>query len=251
MFKKLKEFSSKYFEVALVLGYLVALTLFWLIVEFIHKFPFFNQFETDEFVSTITTIFLIVSILFYICYSYHKLRKYNETARKLKERKLSDYLEKYQYYVNLVCEISSRKEYNSITLEEDWCKLFDTSLIELATFYQSNVYFDDFDVAACLLYTLYEKGNGGNLSAFLFDCISPIISEPKIYDIKFILSGELILEEQEESYKRTDLSIPSPDLSKDTVILLIETYLSITSCAHSLSKLSNFLNILYVKSCKD
>lgn len=214
------------------------------------KIPYFNDFDRDNVSYALALAFFLILhlLIFYLS------RKQKKAEKELEEQQLSKYKEKYRYYVNLVQSVLLKTEYKSIALDDTWGKTFERYIKSLArTCKSSQIVFTDFDVASCLfcsLMTVVPRAEK-RICNFAFNCVQPLISEPRAYEVSFLSGGEVYLEETDHS-KKADLSILCSTYGNAWLIAMLESCFYSNSLRHSstLSFISDFFNMLYQRCCR-
>ena len=217
------------------------------------KIPYFNHFDRDNVSYALALAFILILclLIFYLSLKWKKAEK------ELEEQQLSKYKEKYQYYVNLVQSVLLKPEYKSIALDDTWGKTFERYIKSLAhTCKSSQIVFTDFDVASCLFCSLMTavpraEKRKKRICNFAFNCVQPLISEPRAYEVSFLSGGEVYLEETDHS-KKADLSILYSTYGNAWLIAMLGSCFYSNSLRHSstLAFISDFFNMLYQRCCR-
>lgn len=186
--------------------------------------------------------------------NFNLSRKQKKAEKELEEEQLSKYKEKYQYYVNLVQSMLSKPEYKTIVLNDRWVKTFERYIKSLAhTCKSSQIVFTDFDVASCLFCSLMTVARAEKrICNFAFNCVQPLISEPRAYEVSFLSGGEVYLVEETDHSKKADLSILCSTYGNAWLIAMLESCFYFNSLRHSytLTFISDFFNMLYQRCCR-
>lgn len=265
MFKLLDKFNenwnrrirkSQWFYLAMI-GEICAfvfalLGLFYIIASFLVQTTYFSSFSHNDIWATLICILMLFVMGFGMALMIHENKEEKKAKEKLANRTIPDYVEKYQWYVNLVQMQAQKSKYQTITLDEEWVKRFDQNLLGLAKFLTStNFYFTDFNIAACLMYVLTSNNcKGENLYEFVLDCAKAIIAKPKVYEQSYGNGGELVLTFREAFKSTADFSVPDTEVSEQSTLAIIKTYLSQRDGFFDMMQLSSFLGILFIRSSR-
>jgi hypothetical protein len=186
-------------------------------------------------------IFCIETIIFATIYE-------KQEKKKIQNMSEEDYKKKWDEYVNLVNDVIKEKNYERDKLNNDWIQTFDKCIHLLAdNGYLLNRMFNDFDIAACLIYSLtYDKNTDENI-LFSFECAKRIFSEPKEYirDMGYGYKLDLIAI---ETFKKVDICLPDEIITSEVLTTIIRAYF-MQNTENGIIQLSDFLHILYLK-CK-
>ena len=159
-----------------------------------------------------------------------------------------DYEKKWMQYVDLVNEMLDEKKYERNKLNTDWIQTFNQVIYAIATNqYLLRRMFNDFDIAACLVYSLTWDSNNDEDILFAFDCAKKVISEPKEY-IRDLGYGYKLELKVENILQKVNMHIPDETITTESLISIIRTYLT-QKTESGIIQLSDFLHILYLK-CK-
>lgn len=160
-----------------------------------------------------------------------------------------DYKRKWMQYVDLVNEMVDEANYDRNKLNTNWIQIFNQVMHEVST---NNRYLlrrmlNDFDIAACLVYSLTWNNVTDENVLFAFDCAKKIISKPKEYtrDIGYGYKLEL---KTENILQKVNINIPDETITAEALVSIIRAYL-MQKTQSGIIQLSDFLHILYLK-CK-
>ncbi len=166
--------------------------------------------------------------------------------QKLQNMTEEDYEEKWKQYFDLVNETINEENYDRSKLSINWIKKFNQIIYAVTT----NQYLlrrnpNDFDIAACLIYSLAGEKNTDENILFAFNCAKKIISEPKEYFhiVKMGYNLELL---EERKFQKVSIRIPDETITTKALISIIRTYL-MQETEDGIVQLSDFLHILYLK----
>ena len=157
-----------------------------------------------------------------------------------------DFKEKWKQYVDLVNETINEENYERSRLRANWIQKFNQNIYAVATDqYLLKRKFNDFDIAACLIYSLTGENNIDENILFAFHCVKKIISEPKEYFRDYFSYDFELLEEKK--FQKVNISIPNETITAEALISIIRTYL-VQETEDGIVQLSDFLHILYLNS---
>lgn len=129
-----------------------------------------------------------------------------------------------------------------ITLPEDWLILFDKALPKIAEkCIDSHTRFNNFSIAACLMYALTSERLDSMQVRFAFECTKLFISEPQVYEAFFGWSGTLHIKKIPSSFKKVGIYAFQPYTNSEEVLTLFKAYLP-----QGIYSLSTFLLYLYL-----
>ena len=177
------------------------------------------------------------------------IKKEEDEERKKKQNSIiEEYRKKWAQYFILVNQVISERKYNRDKLNSDWIQEFDQLLNIIA----SNEYllkrkFNDFDIAACLVYSLTKYDDADDDILLAFECAKIIINEPKEYSCNFGYGYKLELE-IEDTFTKVDITIPDKNITAKALTEIIRAYLCQKTTV-GIIQLSDFLHILYL-NCK-
>ena len=157
-----------------------------------------------------------------------------------------DYEEEWKQYVDFVNETIKEESYERNKLSTNWIKKFNQIVYTVATNqYLLRRKLNDFDIAACLIYSLTGEKNTDENILFAFNCAKKVISEPKEYFrvVKMSYNFELL---EEKKFQKVNISIPDETITTEALISIIRTYL-MQETEDGIVQLSDFLHILYLK----
>lgn len=175
---------------------------------------------------------------------------YQEKKEKQKFQSMDkeDYEKKWMQYVDLVNEMLDEKKYERNKLNTEWIQTFNQVIYAVTTNqYLLRRKFNDFDIAACLVYSLTLDNSTDENILFAFDCAKKVISEPKEY-IRYLGYGYNLELKVENIFQKVNIYIPDKTITTEALISIIRTYL-MQKTESGLIQLSDFLHILYLK-CK-
>lgn len=188
-----------------------------------------------------------LALLFFatIIISLHKEKK---EKQQFQSRDKEEYEKKWMQYVDLVNEMIDERKYGLNKLNTGWIQTFDQIIYAVA----ANQYllkrkFNDFDIAACLIYSLTWDNNTDEDILFAFECAKKVIIEPKEY-IRDVGYGYKLELEVENIFQKVNIDLPNEIITVEALISIIRTYL-IQKTESGIIQLSDFLHILYLK-CK-
>lgn len=176
------------------------------------------------------------------------LRQEKKEKQKFQSMNKEDYEKKWMQYVDLVNELLDEKKYERNNLNTDWIQTFNQVIYAVATNqYLLRRKFNDFDIAACLVYSLTWDSNNDEDILLAFDCAKKVISEPKEY-IRDLGYGYKLELKVENILQKVNMYIPDETITTKAIISIIRTYLT-QKTEIGIIQLSDFLHILYLK-CK-
>lgn len=182
-------------------------------------------------------IMFITAIIFFC--------KDKKARQKVQNMEKLDYEKKWELYVKLVDEMISAKKYERNNLDNDWIEVFNELIDSVATNpYLLRRKFNDFDIAACLLYSLTWTSDTDENILMAFDCAKHLIDEPKEYFRHLGYGNELELE-VEKTFEKVNLHIPNEIITDEVIVSIIRTYLT-QKTVNGILQLSDFLHILYL-----
>ena len=174
------------------------------------------------------------------------LQKEKQEKQKLQTMDKEYYEKKWALYLNLVNEVIDEKNFERNKLDADWIQTFNQVINAIATNqYLLRRKFNDFDIAACLIYSLTLNNDTDENILLAFDCVKRVINEPKEY-IRDLGYGYKLELEVEKTYLKVNITIPDDVISPEALTAIIRTYL-MQKTANGILQLSDFLNILYLK----
>lgn len=193
----------------------------------------------SEIIAFCLFVFMIVLVI-------TSLQEEKKEKQKLQAMGKEDYKKKWALYLNLVNEVIDEKDYERNKLNEDWIQTFNQVINAIA----ANQYllrrkFNDFDIAACLVYSLALDNDTDENILLAFDCAKRLINEPKEYicDLGYGYKLEL---EVEKTFSKVNINIPDDVISPEALTSIIRAYL-IQKTDSGILQLSDFLHILYLK----
>ena len=146
-------------------------------------------------------------------------------------------------YVDLVNKMIDERKYGINRLNADWLYTFYQIMYNVATNqYLLNRRLNDFDIAACLIYSLTLHNNTDENILFAFECAKKVVNEPKEYvrDVGFGYKLEL---EVENIFQKVDIDLPN-----EIIIPIIRQYI-VRKTERGIIQLSEYLHLLYL-NCK-
>lgn len=159
-----------------------------------------------------------------------------------------DYEKKWIQYVDLVNEMINKKRFDRNNLDTNWIQTFHQIIYAIGTNrYLLRRNFNDFDIAACLVYSLTLDNPTDENILFAFDCAKRIISEPKEY-IRDLGYGYKLELKVKNTFPKVNICIPNLTITAEALTSIIRTYLR-QKKGNEIVQLSDFLHILYLK-CK-
>lgn len=170
--------------------------------------------------------------------------KEKKEKQKLQAMGKEDYEKKWAQYLDLVNEVINEKGYERNKLNKDWIMTFNKVINVIAT-NQLRRSFNDFDIAACLVYALTLDNDTDENILLAFDCVKKIINEPKEY-IRDLGYGYKLELEVEETLSKVNITIPDDVITSEAITAIIRAYL-IQKTDRGILQLSDFLRILYLK----
>ena len=199
--------------------------------------------KLPEIVVTIIMGFLLVLMIATII-----LLSLRDVIEKQKFQNMTeeDYEEEWKQYVDFVNETIKEESYERNKLSTNWIKKFNQIVYTVATNqYLLRRKLNDFDIAACLIYSLAGEKNTDENILFAFNCAKKVISEPKEYFrvVKMSYNFELL---EEKKFQKVNISIPDETITTEALISIIRTYL-MQETEDGIVQLSDFLHILYLK----
>lgn len=199
--------------------------------------------KLPEIVVTIIMGFLLVLMIATII-----LLSLRDVIEKQKFQNMTeeDYEEEWKQYVDFVNETIKEESYERNKLSTNWIKKFNQIVYTVATNqYLLRRKLNDFDIAACLIYSLTGEKNTDENILFAFNCAKKVISEPKEYFrvVKMSYNFELL---EEKKFQKVNISIPDETITTEALISIIRTYL-MQETEDGIVQLSDFLHILYLK----
>lgn len=169
--------------------------------------------------------------------------KEKKEKQKFKSRNKEDYEKEWMQYVDLVNEMIDERKYEINRLNADWLYTFDQIMYNVATNqYLLNRRLNDFDIAACLIYSLTLHNITDENILFAFECAKKIVNKPKEYvrDVGFGYKLEL---EVENIFQKVDIDLPN-----EIIIPIIRQYI-VRKTERGIIQLSEYLHLLYL-NCK-
>lgn len=196
-----------------------------------------------QIVAEIIAFCLLVCMIVLLITSLQKEKK---EKQKLQTMGKEDYKKKWELYLNLVNEVIDEKDYARNKLNEDWIQTFNQVINAIATNqYLLRRKFNDFDIAACLVYSLTLDNDTDENILLAFDCAKRLINEPKEY-IRDLGYGYKLELEVEKTFSKVNITIPDDVISPEALTSIIRAYL-IQKTDSGILQLSDFLHILYLK----
>ena len=192
-------------------------------------------------VGSIAACLLFIMFTIAIIYFY----KDKKARQKIQNMEKLDYEKKWELYVKLVEEIISAKKYERNNLYNDWIQVFNELIYSVAT--NSHLMrrkFNDFDIAACLLYSLTWTSDTDENILMAFDCVKHLIDEPKEY-IRYLGYGNELELEVDKTFEKVNLLVPNEIITAEVIVSIIRTYLT-QKTVNGILQLSDFLHILYL-----
>lgn len=242
-----------YFLVIMIESATFAIVTFvnaYIIAPYVKEIPCFAEISQLNVAIGIWCIFIILILVIVLVGGLRSRKK--EAKDRLENRVLSDYMKKYQKYVDFVKYARRQHEYQDVYLVEDWIKQFDENLDNIARLCDKlQRPFTEFELVACLLYALTYKAKGSatitNLK-FAFYCARAFLSAPNIYACKRIEGEELILEKKDSLQKISFDNISN--FALEEIQNIIGVYLSQRENYSQYLELADFLHIFYLRCDK-
>lgn len=226
-----------------------ALYIFYMVAPYLKNIPCFSDYSRFEIAFNIWSVFACVIVLFMVAGGIHGEWKERKAEQRLKKRELSDYVEKYQKYVDFVKHELQADEYKEVALSEDWVQRFDNYLDMTARLrVKEEQYFTDFEVMACLMYALTYKLVGAINVQFAFHCAKAFLNTPNVYHCERIEGYELILEPSESLKEVSFENVEASTLVEGQAIMGV--YLSQKESYSQILELADFLRIFYLRCDK-
>jgi len=231
---------------------LVPLYLFYRMAPYIKWIPYFSECERFEIAFNIWLVYVGLIMCIVTVGAFKIAREEKKAEQRLKNREITDYVAKYQSYVDFVENALQQEEYKEVYLPNDWIKVFDKYL-DMNAYWRTKKEqdFTDFDVIACLMYALtYENDEDGRIInvPFAFYCAKAFLCIPNVYECKRIEGYELVLEPIESLKEVSFETIDTSTLLE--VQELISIYLTQTKNYSQALELADFLHIFYLRCDK-
>lgn len=252
-----KKQSENEWYLFVVMGEMIIFTLgplyiFYMIAPYVVQIPCFLGMERFDIAVYIWHAFGALVLIITFAWACRASLEEKKTKQRLKNRKIPDYVAKYQKYVEFVESAIQSGEYKEVYLPNDWVKVFDKHLDMTANLRTSEKQdFTDFDVMACLMYALtYENDEDGRIInvPFAFHCAKAFLRVPNVYECKRIEGYELVLEPIESLKEVSFETIDTSTLLE--VQELISVYLTQTKNYSQVLELADFLHIFYLRCDK-
>ena len=228
---------SRYFAIHPVKCFIYLLIIFIAFTMLISRLP---TIFCEIFAICLTGLMIVLMII-----ALYKEKKEKQILQSMDKE---DYEKKWKQYINLVNEVIDEKNHKQNKLNTDWIQTFNEAINIVATNqYLLRRMFNDFDIAACLIYSLTSINNTDEGILFAFDCAKKVINEPKEY-ILYLGYGYKLELEVEKELKKIKIYIPDETITPNALTSIIRAYLT-QNTANGILQLSDFLHILYLK-CK-
>lgn len=217
----------------------------WRCIISLFVFSIIFAMTAPEIVIEIVCICVLVLLLIYILNTFCCEEKEKQELQSMDKE---DYEKKWMQYVDLVNEMLDENKYERNKLNTDWIQTFNQVIYAVATNqYLLRRKFNDFDIAACLVYSLTWNNNTDEDILFAFSCAKKVIREPKEY-IRDLGYGHKLELNVENIFQKVNIYIPDETITTEALISIIRTYLT-QKTESGIIQLSDFLHILYLK-CK-
>lgn len=171
-----------------------------------------------------------------------------KAQKKLQSMGKEDYEKVWEKYVDLVDNTCEELSYDRNKLNSAWINQFNYLIYEIAV--NSTVLyrkFNDFDIAACLIYSLTWDNKDEENVIFSLECVRRLLNSPNIY-IRTLKYGNELELEVESTLEEVNFQFYDEKITSDVLLSIIELYLN-EKTINQLMRLSDFLYILYLK-CK-
>jgi hypothetical protein len=169
------------------------------------------------------------------------------TALREEKKEKKQYMSKESYekqlaqYIDLVNETN----YEGHNLNTNWIQIFNQAIYDVATnHYLLKRMFNDFDIAACLIYSLTLDDNTDENILFAFDCAKKIINEPKEY-IRDLGYGYKLEFKVEKTFTKVNICLPDENINSKALASIIRAYI-MQKTELGILQLSDFLHVLYL-----
>lgn len=190
----------------------------------------------------VTTIFLVViGLFFFITYRLYQ-SEYEKEEKKRKNWETKDYIQKYQPYLDLINAKAKELNYTIQILDKYWLPTFNNCIRIIA---HGKRTLNNFDIAACLIYTFLLWESSKEEMFFVFECVKELMANPKDYSLDYLIGGELILKPK-ETYESVQINLPNNEISVEALINIFKAYF-IPQDRNGALQLSDFLHILYLR----
>lgn len=223
--------------------------IFYMIAPYLENLPCFSDYSRFDIALSIFLIFFLLTTCIIMAWQRHAEREEKKAKDRLKNREPSDYVKKYQKYVDFVKSLLQTGEYSEVYLSDDWFKDFDEYLDMTARLRaRKEQDFTDFEVMACLMYALtYKTVEDGSIMnvPFAFHCAKAFLQTPNVYECKRIEGYELILEPSESLKEVSFANIDASTLLETQEF--IGVYLSRREYYSQILELADFLYIFYLR----
>ena len=191
-------------------------------------------------------IICICLVGYTIIFMITHLQKMKKEKQQLQAMGKEDYEKKWVQYLDLVNEVIDEKKYERNKQNTYWILTFNQAITAIATNqYLLKRKFNDFDIAACLIYSLTLDNDTDENISLAFDCAKKLINEPKEY-IRNLGFGYKLELEVEKTFTKVNITIPDDAITPKALIEIIRAYL-IQKTEKGILQLSDFLHILYLK----
>ena len=196
----------------------------------------------DIAVYTISILLLLAMVAIMIVVFY----KDAKATKKMQSMGKEDYEKVWKKYVDLVEKTCEELNYDRNKLNSDWIEKFNYLIYEIAVnttvLYRK---FNDFDIAACLIYSLTWDDKDNQNVIFSLECVRQLLNSPNIY-IRHLGYGNELELEVESSLEEVNFEFYDEKITSDVLLSIIELYLN-EKTINQLVRLSDFLYILYLK----
>ncbi len=220
----------KCFLLLLLISFAIALTL-----------SFFPEIVAEAFIISLGILMLAI-LLFFV---------YEEKKEQLEFRRVhveGGFKTKWKKYIDLVNETIDEEKYEHDGLDTFWIQRFDQIIYDISTNqHLLRRKLNDFDIAACLIFSLAWDNQEDKNILFAFDCAKKVVIAPKEYLRDFGYGYKLDLEVLNTS-QSVNIHIPDENITATALISILRAYL-MQKTDIGILQLSDFLHILYLK-CK-
>ena len=236
----------------IVVFMVLPLGIFYMIAPYIGKIPCFSGVKCDDIAYIMWIAFGTLIMITVGAWLHHSELEEKNAKQRLQNRELSEYVKKYQKYVDFVKSALQEEQYKELHLLEDWVKTFDQNIDKTARLRDdTEQQFIDFEVIACLMYALTSesaKDSSAINVAFALLCAKTFLHKPSVYRCKRIEGEELILEQRESLKEVSFENINDSNLFE--VQELVGVYLSQREFYSQILELADFLHIFYLRCDK-
>ncbi|MCI9413332.1 MAG: hypothetical protein HFJ31_02300 [Clostridia bacterium] len=225
------------------------LYIFYIVAPYLKNIPCFSDYSRSDIALNIWGVLACMFVIFMMAWIFHGEWEERKAQQRLKKRELSDYVEKYQKYVDVVKHALQADEYKEVELSEDWVQRFDNYLDMSARLrVRREQDFTDFEVMACLMYALTYKLAGAINVQFAFHCAKEFLHTHNVYQCERIEGDELILEPSESLKEVSFENVEASTLIEGQAIMGV--YLSQRESYSQILELADFLRIFYLRCDK-